>query len=344
MSIPKTRLLPVLAALVSVSIGLTACGGASSQPSDSANASQSSGASTVTIEDNRGSVTVPVPAKSVIVTDNRLFQPLQEWGVKLSAAPQDLMPKGSPYKTDSSIVNLGDHREPNMEAAVGVQPDLIINGQRFEEKYDQFKQLAPEAALVDIDIRKDKPFGDELKRQITIAGEIFGKKNEAAKLVSDFDASIARVKAAYKSGSKVMAVIETATHRGVDGELSAQLVIVADLEHQGEPSRLRIAVQDESFGQPAHQAGGLPDRQLPEHLDVGQVGLRFRGELFHHQTDQVAAGPRVIRGRAVGEPGLGIHRAVGQAVGAAARYQGDPRIRDPLSSVHPPSRVSSTII
>lgn len=207
MSIPKTRLLPTLAALVSVSIGLTACGGASSQPSDSANASQSAGATTVTIEDNRGSVTVPVPAKSVIVTDNRLFQPLQEWGVKLAAAPQDLMPKGSPYKTDSSIVNLGDHREPKMEAAVGVQPDLIINGQRFEEKYDQFKQLAPEAALVDIDIRKDKPFGDELKRQITIAGEIFGKKDEAAKLVSDFDASVARVKAAYKSGSKVMAVI-----------------------------------------------------------------------------------------------------------------------------------------
>ena len=207
MIISKTRLLPALAALVSVSIGLTACGGASSQQSDSASASQSAGATTVTIEDNRGSVTVPVPAKSVIVTDNRLFQPLQEWGVKLAAAPQDIMPKDSPYKTDSSIVNLGDHREPNMEAAVGVQPDLIINGQRFEDKYDQFKQLVPEAALVDIDIRKDKPFGAELKRQVTVAGEIFGKKDEAAKLVSDFDASIARVKAAYKPDSKVMAVI-----------------------------------------------------------------------------------------------------------------------------------------
>jgi len=156
-----------------------------------------------------------VPAKSVIVTDNRLFQPLQEWGVKLSAAPQDIMPKGSPYKTDSSIVNLGNHREPNMEAAVGVQPDLIINGQRFKDRYDQFKQLTPEAALVDIDIRDEKDengkpkykFDEELKRQVTVAGEIFGKKDEAAKLVSDFDASIARVKAAYKSGSKVMAVI-----------------------------------------------------------------------------------------------------------------------------------------
>ena len=86
-NIPKTRLLPALVALVSVSIGLTTCGGANSQPSDPANASQSAGATTVTIQDNRGSVTVPVPAKSVIVTDNRLFQPLQEWGMKLSAAP-----------------------------------------------------------------------------------------------------------------------------------------------------------------------------------------------------------------------------------------------------------------
>ena len=214
-SISKARLLPTLVTLVSVSISLTACGSANSQPSDPAGASQSAGATTVTIQDNRGSVTIPVPAKSVIVTDNRLFQPLQEWGVKLSAAPQEIIAKGSPYKTDSSIVNLGDHREPNMEAAVGVQPDLIINGQRFKDKYDQFKQLTPEAALVDIDIRDEKDengklkykFDEELKRQVTVAGEIFGKKDEAAKLVSDFDASIARVKAAYKPGSKVMAVI-----------------------------------------------------------------------------------------------------------------------------------------
>ena len=48
-----------------------------------------------------------------------------------------------------------------MEAAVGVQPDLIINGQRFKDKYDQFKQLTPEAALVDIDIRDEK---DEIGR------------------------------------------------------------------------------------------------------------------------------------------------------------------------------------
>jgi len=207
-TLKKTCLLPTLAALVTVSLGLTACGGASSQPAESSSgASQSATATSVTIEDNRGSVTVPVPPKKAIVTDNRLFEPLETWGVKLAAAPQEIISKDSAYKTDSSIVNLGDHKEPNLEAAVTVQPDLIINGQRFEKYYDQFKQLTPEAALVDIDVREDKPFADELRRQITLAGEIFGKKDEAAKLVANFDASIARVKSAYKPGSKVMAVI-----------------------------------------------------------------------------------------------------------------------------------------
>ena len=176
-TLKKTCLLPTLAALVTVSLGLTACGGASSQPAESSSgASQSATATSVTIEDNRGSVTVPVPPKKAIVTDNRLFEPLETWGVKLAAAPQEIISKDSAYKTDSSIVNLGDHKEPNLEAAVTVQPDLIINGQRFEKYYDQFKQLTPEAALVDIDVREDKPFADELRRQITLAGRSSAKR------------------------------------------------------------------------------------------------------------------------------------------------------------------------
>ncbi|HIT75778.1 MAG TPA: ABC transporter substrate-binding protein, partial [Candidatus Avipropionibacterium avicola] len=36
----------------------------------------------------------------------------------------------SSYKEDGSIVNLGSHNEPDLEAVVAVDPDLIINGQR----------------------------------------------------------------------------------------------------------------------------------------------------------------------------------------------------------------------
>lgn len=208
----KIRLLPALAAFTAAGLVLTACGGssqtggASTAPADASSTAASS-ASTVTIQDNRGEVTVPTPPKSVIVTDNRLFEPLYDWGVKLAAAPVDLMAEDAGYKKDSSIVNLGNHREPNLEAAVAVNPDLVINGQRFANQYDAFKALVPDAAFVDLDVRDGQPFDKELIRQVTIAGEIFGKQDEAAKLVSDFEASIARVKAAYKPDAKVLGII-----------------------------------------------------------------------------------------------------------------------------------------
>ncbi len=52
-----------------------------------------------------------------------------------------------------------------------------------------------------------EPFDSELKRQVAVLGEVFGKQAEAKKLGEDLDAAIARVKAAYKSEDTVMAVI-----------------------------------------------------------------------------------------------------------------------------------------
>lgn len=202
----KTRLLPTLAAMTAISLSLAGCGG-NPQGGDASQTTASSTAATTTIEDNHGSVTVPNPPKSVIVTDNRLFEPLHDWGVKLAAAPVDLMADDAGYKKDTSIVDLGNHREPNLEAAVGVSPDLVINGQRFAKYYEEFKKLVPEAAVVDLDVRDGQPFDKELIRQVTVSGEIFGKQEEAAKLVSEFEASIARVKAVYKPDAKVIGII-----------------------------------------------------------------------------------------------------------------------------------------
>ncbi len=181
---------------------LTGCGGATQEAAPAANGSTSS----VVIEDNHGKQTVATPPKKVVSTDNRTFETLQSWGIPLAAAPRGLMPTTNPYRDDDSIVDLGTHREPKMESVVAAEPDLIINGQRFAEKYDEFKKLAPEAAIVELDPRDGKPFDAELKRQTTALGEIFAKQDQASKLNQDFAAAIARAKAAYQSGQKVMAV------------------------------------------------------------------------------------------------------------------------------------------
>lgn len=192
------------AALLGVAaMTLTACGSNTAAPAESAPASTS----TVTFTDNNGEHTINTPAKSVVATDNRTFETLESWGIKLTAGAVALMPDTISYAKDKNVVDLGSHREPNLEAIVEVAPDLIINGQRFTQHAEKISKLAPEATIVNLDPREGEPFDKELKRQTTVLGEIFGKQAEAKALTDEFDKSVARAKAAYNKDEKVMGLI-----------------------------------------------------------------------------------------------------------------------------------------
>lgn len=179
-------------------LAVTACGGES--------ASTEQGA-TIEVEDNNGTQTVPSPPTSVVATDNRTFETLADWGVELSAGAVSLMPSTIAYTEDDSIVDLGSHREPDLEAVVAAQPDLIVNGQRFAQYHDDFAELVPDATILELDPRDGEPFDAELIRQVSVLGEVFDKQTEAEALVADFEAAIERARAAYDGQSTVMALI-----------------------------------------------------------------------------------------------------------------------------------------
>lgn len=190
-------------ALIGVlALALTACSTAAPETADSTGEQAS-----VQFEDNNGTHTLSTPLTSVVATDNRTFETLASWGVELSAAAVALMPSTISYTEDDSIIDLGLHSEPDLESVVAVQPDVIINGQRFAQFHDDFAKLVPDAVIVELDPREGEPFDAELKRQTTVLGEIFGKQAEAEKLNADFDAAIERVNAAYSADDSVMAVI-----------------------------------------------------------------------------------------------------------------------------------------
>lgn len=195
-----------LAALVAAGlVGLAACSPSSNEGTTSSTEPSAAG-NTTQVTDARGTVDVPASPQHVVATDNRIFHTLQAWDVKLVAAPKKLIPGSNAYKKDDAVVDLGNHREPNLEAIVATKPDLILNGQRFAQHYDAIKKLTPDAALVDTDISPDKPLDEELKRQTTLLGDIFGKQDEAKQLVADFDAAVKRVND-MKTSDKFMAVI-----------------------------------------------------------------------------------------------------------------------------------------
>ncbi|MDH2456164.1 ABC transporter substrate-binding protein [Corynebacterium bovis] len=181
--------------LVGCSSGDTGSSGSSGTSGTAASTTAASG--TRSVDTPKGRVEVPAQATSIAATDNRIFHTLDAWGVKLSAAPVALMPDDLSYTGDSSVKNIGNHREPNLELLVAAKPDLVLNGQRFSKQYDTIRGLVPDAALVDTDIDSSKPLADELRRQTTLLGEVFDRKADAAALVKDFDDAVTRAKTAY---------------------------------------------------------------------------------------------------------------------------------------------------
>ena len=280
----STRLqLSALAGVVALT--LAGCGSAES---DSAKADDSG--STVEVEDNNGKQTVASPPKSVVATDNRTFQTLSDWGIELKGGAVSLMSEDLEYTQDDSILDLGSHREPDLEKVVEAKPDLIVNGQRFAQFHDDLAKLAPDATVLELDPRDGEDFDAELRRQTTTLGEVFGKQDEAKKLVDDFDASIERARAAYDDSDKAMGLITSAGDIGYAapsvGRTVGPVFDILDLDpaleveegsedHQGDdvsveaiaksnPDLMIVLDRDASFAPEERDEGSAPAAEVLE--------------------------------------------------------------------------------
>lgn len=176
---------------------------------------------TVKVMDINGEVEAPFKPERVVALDNRTFETLSDWGIKLAAVPKDVMPSDSPYVKDDSIPNIGNHKEPNLEVIAAANPELIIVGQRFGKYTEDLKKLCPEATVIDLNwnVSKNAENPGEtlingLKTSTTTLGKIFDKNDEAEKLNSEFDKSIENAKKGYKPEEKVMAVVVNAGNIG----------------------------------------------------------------------------------------------------------------------------------
>ena len=200
----RNRFSVLLASSAVLALGLTACG---SGGSDDSSSEEAASGTTVSVETNDGAVEVAVPPQSVAAFDNRTFKLLDDWGVELSTGAVSLMRADLSYKDNDQILDTGNHREPNLETIVEADPDVVIIGQRYADYKEDIAALAPDAAMLDLDVRDDQPFGDELKRQVTELGKVFEKEDEAQALVDEYDEATSRVEAAYDSEDTVMGVI-----------------------------------------------------------------------------------------------------------------------------------------
>ena len=213
MTIKKFFSLSVL--IIAFAVVLTGCSKTNNETDKTETNQQSSEKiETVKITDIHGEIDVPKNPKKVIALDNRTFETLSDWGIKLEAAPKDVMPAESPYVNEESVKNIGDHREPNLEIIAAVEPDIVIVGQRFAEYYEDIKALVPNATVVDLSFDISGETGEPgeslingLKNSTTSLGKIFDKSEEANKLIAEFDKSIEKAKSAYNNEQTVISVV-----------------------------------------------------------------------------------------------------------------------------------------
>lgn len=187
---------------------LAACGGTADAGSADA-AATTAAPSTVTIEDNHGTVEVPVDPERVVALDNHVFETLSSWDVPLVAAPKGIMGDGlwPAYTEDDAVLDVGTHREPDLESIVAAEPDLIIGGYRFSDSYDDIVAQNPDAVVIEIAPRDGEEQSAELARQVEILGEIFDREEEAAAIVADYEQAVADATAAYDGESTVVGLI-----------------------------------------------------------------------------------------------------------------------------------------
>lgn len=201
----KRRGLVTLAGIAVAALALTGCASGNSA-TEEAPEKGSTAEFPVTVTDMAGNEVTIESADSVIVTDNRLFQLVSDWGIELSAAPRALMSPNNPMVKDEAILDLGTHREPDFEKVVAADPDLIINGYRYGGYEEDLKKAAPDAAIVVMD-NEELSTDDYLVQSTELLGEIFGKQDEAKAVIDDMHKAVKEAKDAYDPKVSVMGLV-----------------------------------------------------------------------------------------------------------------------------------------
>ncbi|MDR2022339.1 MAG: ABC transporter substrate-binding protein [Hungatella sp.] len=232
----KNNVLKLTAIMAASVLMMTACSSPSTTKTTETTAAETTAAVksgealTVEIKDVHGLVTVPVNPQKVISLDNRTYETLSDWGIKLVAAPKGVMPADSPYVADESVLDIGNHREPNLEIIAAADPELVIVGQRFASYYEEIKKLVPNAVVIDLnfDVSEEADTPGEnlvngLKDSTVALGKIFDKNKEAEQLTADFDQAIESVKSSYNGTDTIMSVVVSGGNIGFSAPHSGRV-------------------------------------------------------------------------------------------------------------------------
>jgi iron complex transport system substrate-binding protein len=141
---------------------------------------------TRTIEHAMGTTEVPVDPQRVVVLDTGELDSVLALGVTPVGAVEAIAGEGFQGYLEDQTANVeivGTIAEPNLEAIVALDPDLIISNKvRHEAIYDQLSQIAPTVFAERV--------GVAWKENFDLHAKTLGKTAEAEQIKADYQARI----------------------------------------------------------------------------------------------------------------------------------------------------------
>ncbi|MFJ9030808.1 ABC transporter substrate-binding protein [Streptomyces sp. NPDC102274] len=192
------RHITVAAAATVLAVTLAGCG-SDDKAADKGGKAADGGAGTHTVTTVMGDVKVPDAPERVVVLDTDALDSAVTLGVTPVGATTvvDKAPFSTYLPEDKlkGIQPVGLIAEPNLEAIAALKPDLILSSKVRDEK--NYKSLSAIAPTVFSDTT-----GPTWRKNFDLHADALGKKNEAKKVVADYDAHVKRLTDALGGAAK----------------------------------------------------------------------------------------------------------------------------------------------
>lgn len=148
-------------------------------------ATKSANADDILIQTPRGNYSVESVPENFVAMDVAAIDTLDALGLKPSGIVSNLFVDYlDDIKATSKVI--GTLHQPDFEAIYAMKPDLVIVGGRSSRKYDAMVKVAP---TIDMTIWGEDLVG-QAKQRLEAYGQLFGKEDVAANLLSVFNAKI----------------------------------------------------------------------------------------------------------------------------------------------------------
>ncbi|MCA2221352.1 ABC transporter substrate-binding protein [Nonomuraea aurantiaca] len=224
---------------------------------------------TRTVTHAMGQTKVPMAPKRVVVLDTDKLDTMVSLGLAPVGAAQATESQAWPKYLGSALSAtkaVGTLQQPNIEAIMALKPDLIL-GTKFRQAafYDKLSKIAPTVFTEKV--------GVTWKQNFLLDAEALGKKDQAAGLLSAYEARAKQVGAKYAK-LKVSIVRFMPTEIRMYGPESFSGIVVGDAGIPRPETQMLATQQDKRFGKLSQENIAQADADAVFYTAYGQAAAK----------------------------------------------------------------------